>query len=146
MKKMTLSLVIFLVLQIVVLGQMKTQNQVLKLVNIERKKEGLKPLKMDKKLSSVAQIKSEEMEKKGYFSHRSPQYGTPFQMMDKFDIKYKTAAENIAYGQETPEKVVKGWMNSPGHRKNILNPRFHEIGIGVSKNEPYQWVQMFIGK
>lgn len=146
MKKLKLSLFIFLMLQIVVYGEMKLQNQVLKLVNIERKKEGLEPLKIDKKLTSVAQVKSDEMEKKGYFNHKSPKYGTPFQMMDKFGIKYMVAAENIAYGQETPEKVVKGWMESPGHRKNILNSRFHEIGIGISKNEPYHWVQMFTGK
>lgn len=144
-KKIVVNLLIFLLMEMVVFGKVQFQKEVLKLVNNERKKEGLKPLKADKKLEKVAQIKSEEMEEKGYFAHKSPDYGTPFQMMDRFGVRYRTAAENIAYGQKTPEEVVDGWMKSKGHRKNILNSHFTQIGIGISKNEPYHWVQMFTG-
>jgi uncharacterized protein YkwD len=81
---------------------------------------------------------------KNYFSHTSPTYGSPFDMMKTFGITYHTAGENIAYGYPTPESVVNGWMNSEGHRKNILNSSFTEIGVGYVSNGNY-WTQMFIG-
>ena len=95
-------------------------------------------------LSRVARYKSQDMKDKKYFSHTSPTYGSPFDMMKSFGISYKTAGENIAYGYSTPEAVVKGWMNSEGHRKNILNPSFTQIGVGYVASGNY-WTQMFIG-
>lgn len=122
------------------------QNKVLELVNQERAKAGVKPLKGNLELSNVATIKSQDMIDKNYFDHNSPTYGSPFDMMRKFGIDFNMAGENIAYGQRTPEEVMKGWMNSPGHRKNILNPEFEQIGIGIAKNSNgvTYWTQMFI--
>ena len=80
-----------------------------------------------------------------YFSHTSPTYGTPFQMMKNFGITYRTAGENIARGQISPKAVVDAWMNSSGHRANILNSSFTHIGVGYAENGRY-WTQMFIGK
>ena len=117
--------------------------EVVRLVNIERKKAGLSELKHNWELSRVARYKSEDMRDKGYFSHTSPTYGSPFQMMKSFGISYRTAGENIAKGQTTPAAVVKGWMNSPGHRANILNSSFAEIGVGYASGN--YWTQMFIG-
>lgn len=117
--------------------------EVVRLVNIERKKVGLSELKHNWELSRVARYKSEDMRDKGYFSHTSPTYGSPFQMMRSFGISYRTAGENIAKGQTTPAAVVKGWMNSSGHRANILNSSFTEIGVGYASGN--YWTQMFIG-
>ena len=118
--------------------------EVVRLVNIERKKAGLPELRHNWELSRVARYKSEDMKDKGYFAHNSPTYGTPFQMMKSFGISYRTAGENIARGQITPEAVVNAWMNSSGHRANILNPSFTEIGVGYASG--HYWTQMFIGK
>lgn len=121
------------------------EKEVVKLVNIERTKNGLKELTYDWELSRVARYKSQDMKDKGYFSHTSPTYGSPFQMMKSFGITYRTAGENIAKGQATPEAVVKAWMNSSGHRANILNSSFTHIGVGYVSDGNY-WTQMFIGK
>ncbi|CDI50541.1 SafA/ExsA family spore coat assembly protein [Clostridium tetani] len=122
------------------------ETEVVRLVNIERANNGLAPLNENWELSRVARFKSNDMIAKNYFSHTSPTYGSPFKMMTSFGLKYSSAGENIAMGQRTPKEVVQGWMNSPGHRRNILNKNFTEIGIGVSKDSkgnPY-WTQMFI--
>jgi uncharacterized YkwD family protein len=121
------------------------ENKVLELVNVERQKAGLKPLQMDEAVRNVARKKSEDMQAKKYFSHTSPTYGSPFDMMKQFGISYKAAGENIAMGQRTPEEVVKAWMNSPGHKANILKADFTHIGVGYVANGSY-WTQMFIGK
>ena len=119
------------------------EREVVRLVNAERRKNGLSELKYNWQLSRVARYKSEDMRDKGYFSHTSPTYGTPYQMMRSFGISYRTAGENIAKGETSPEAVVKGWMNSSGHRANILNPSFTEIGVGFASGN--YWTQMFIG-
>ncbi|MFS0562374.1 CAP domain-containing protein [Terribacillus sp. 179-K 1B1 HS] len=121
------------------------EQQVVDLTNKEREKAGLKPLKADAELSKVARAKSQDMADKGYFDHNSPTYGSPFDMMKSFGISYKTAGENIAQGQKTPEEVVEAWMNSQGHRENILNPDYTNIGVGYVENGNY-WTQQFIGK
>ncbi len=121
------------------------EKEVIRLVNEIRVKNGLKTLKEDWELSRVARYKSQDMKDNKYFSHTSPVYGSPFQMMKSFGISYKSAAENIAKGQKTPEAVVNAWMNSSGHRANILNASFTKIGIGYVKDGNY-WTQMFIGK
>lgn len=121
------------------------EKEVIRLVNEERTKNGLKALTYDWQLARVARYKSQDMKDNNYFSHTSPVYGSPFQMMKSFGISYKTAGENIAKGQATPRAVVDAWMNSSGHRANILNGSFTHIGVGYVSNGKY-WTQMFIGK
>lgn len=126
-------------------GISATEQQVINLTNAERRKAGLKDLIGDTKLSSVARTKSNDMQKNGYFSHTSPTYGSPFDMMRDFGVTYSTAGENIAQGQRTPEEVVRAWMNSEGHRRNILNGAYTHIGVGHDTTGNH-WTQMFIGK
>lgn len=121
------------------------EKDVVRLVNEIRKQNGLSELTYDWQLSRVARIKSEDMRDNKYFSHTSPIYGTPFQMIKNFGISYRSAGENIARGQTTPQKVVDAWMNSSGHRANILNSSYTHIGVGYAQNGHY-WTQMFIGK
>ncbi len=126
-------------------GVLNYENEVVRLVNQERAKNGLSPLKENWELSRVARIKSQDMKNNGYFSHTSPVYGSPFQMLKNFGISYRSAGENIAKGQQSPEAVVKAWMNSSGHRANILNSSFNTIGVGYEPSGRY-WTQMFIGR
>lgn len=121
------------------------EQRVVELTNAERTKQGLPALQIDTELSKVARIKSEDMQKNNYFDHNSPTYGSPFDMMKKFGISYKSAGENIAQGQRTPEEVVQAWMNSAGHRANILNNGFTHIGVGYVESGNY-WTQQFITK
>ena len=121
------------------------EKEVVRLVNEIRVQNGLKALMEDWELSRVARIKSQDMKDNRYFSHTSPVYGTPFQMMKNFGISYRSAGENIAKGQATPQAVVNAWMNSSGHRANILNPSYTRIGVGYVANGRY-WTQMFISK
>lgn len=122
------------------------ENEVIRLVNLARSTAGLQPLAANWQLSRVARYKSADMATKGYFSHTSPTYGSPFQMMESFGLRFSAAGENIAYGQRTPSEVMSDWMNSPGHRANILNPTYTQIGVGLatdSKGVCY-WTQEFI--
>lgn len=121
------------------------ETTVIELTNAERSKEGLPELQPDTPLSRVAELKSKDMVSKDYFSHTSPTYGSPFDMMSEFGVSYQSAGENIAYGQRTPEQVVNAWMGSAGHRENILNNDFTHIGVGFVENGNY-WTQMFIKK
>ncbi|MFT8322344.1 MAG: CAP domain-containing protein [Bacillus sp. (in: firmicutes)] len=121
------------------------EKQVVELTNKERAKNGLAALQLDTELSKVARAKSQDMSTNKYFDHNSPTYGSPFDMMKKFGISYKSAGENIAQGQKTPEEVVQAWMNSEGHRANILSNKFTHIGVGYVENGNY-WTQQFIGK
>ncbi|GGF26483.1 hypothetical protein GCM10010954_26900 [Halobacillus andaensis] len=121
------------------------EQQVVDLTNEERAKQGLAPLELDVELSGVAKDKSLDMQQNNYFSHDSPTHGSPFDMMNAYGIDYTTAGENIAMGQTTPEQVVQGWMNSEGHRENIMNSSFTHIGVGHAEDGNY-WTQMFIGK
>ncbi|SFL93456.1 uncharacterized protein, YkwD family [Gracilibacillus orientalis] len=121
------------------------EEQVVALTNQERQKQGLSALEIDTELSKVAKQKSEDMAANGYFSHNSPTYGSPFDMIQQSGIDYRTAGENIAKGQKSPEEVVNAWMNSEGHRANILNEDFTHIGVGYVE-EGNHWTQQFIGK
>lgn len=123
----------------------QVEQEVIKLVNQERAKAGLSPLKYDWELARVAKHKSQDMHDRNYFDHNSPTYGSPFSMMKSYGIKYKAAGENIAKGQRSAQQVVNAWMNSPGHRANILNKDFTHIGVGYVKDGHY-WTQMFIKK
>ena len=120
--------------------------QVADLVNKERAAQGLPALKYNAELSKVAEAKAADLRDKNYFSHTSPTYGSPFDMMKSFGIRYTAAGENIAKGYTTPAAVMNGWMNSPGHKANILNSSFTEIGVGYvsGDNGAGYWVQMFI--
>lgn len=121
------------------------EQQVIELTNQEREKNGLSALKADSEVAEVAQAKSEDMAKNNYFAHNSPTYGSPFNMLNDFGVDYTAAAENIAAGQGSAEEVVQAWMNSEGHRKNILNKEVTHIGVGYVE-EGNHWTQMFIGK
>ncbi|KXZ40264.1 spore coat assembly protein SafA/uncharacterized protein, YkwD family [Alkalithermobacter thermoalcaliphilus JW-YL-7 = DSM 7308] len=122
------------------------EQEVIRLVNLERSKRNLPPLSHNWELSRVARYKSQDMIDNNYFSHNSPVYGSPFDMIRSFGIKFSAAGENIAYGQRTAQQVVNAWMNSEGHRRNILSTNFTQIGVGYAVNKsgvPY-WTQMFI--
>jgi len=120
------------------------ESEVIRLVNEIRQKNGLRPLTANWELSRVARYKSQDMRDNGYFSHNSPTYGTPFQMLSAFGLSYRTAGENIAKGYASPQAVVNGWMNSSGHRANILNASYTQIGVGYVSGGNY-WTQLFIG-
>ncbi len=120
------------------------EKEVISLVNNIRKQNGLQPFTENWQLSRVARYKSQDMHDKKYFSHTSPTYGSPFDMIRNFNISFSYAGENIAMGYTTPSAVVNGWMNSSGHRANILNKNFTQIGVGYVADGNY-WTQMFIG-
>lgn len=126
-------------------GLSQIEQEVVRLANVERQKSGLAPFTASSELSRVARFKSEDMAKNNYFSHNSPTYGDPFNMMKSFGIKYTSAGENIAKGYLSAQSVMKGWMNSSGHRANILNPSFKTIGVGAytAPNGTIYWTQMF---
>ncbi len=122
------------------------QSQLLALLNKERSASGVGKLSLSSELSAVAQAKAEDMAKNGYFSHTSPVYGTPFEMMKSYGIRYRYAAENLAKNSSV-EKAHYALMNSDGHRKNILNGNYTQVGIGIVKvsSNSYIIVEMFIG-
>lgn len=117
------------------------------LINQQRTKNGLSPLTVNAELQRVARIKAQDMIDNNYFDHNSPTYGTPFNMMKNFGITYKTAGENIA-GNSSNSAAVTAWMNSSGHRANILNSSYNQTGLAVISGSKYGkiYVQMFIGK
>lgn len=123
------------------------EQEVFDLINAKRVANGLPVLKIDDELQNVARIKAKDMVDNNYFSHNSPIYGSPFDMIKKFGISYKTAGENIA-GNSSNSGAVNAWMNSEGHRANILNSSFNYTGVGVVKSPKYGkvYVQMFMGK
>ena len=121
------------------------EQKVVELINVERQKVGLSTLKMDSAISNVARAKSKDMAVNNYFAHQSPTYGSAGDMLRQFGISWSAWGENIASGQKTPEIVVNAWMNSPGHRANILSNNFSKIGVGYVTNSngtPY-WTQIF---
>jgi uncharacterized YkwD family protein/spore coat assembly protein SafA len=132
-------------INIAVNAEFSEEQEVINLVNQERAKEGLPALKYDWELARVAKYKSQDMKDQNYFSHNSPVYGSPFTMMQNFGINYKSAGENIARGQRSASQVVDAWMNSSGHRANIMSSDFTHIGVGYVESGNY-WTQMFIKK
>lgn len=122
------------------------EDEVVRLINIERTNRGIPALQSHWELSRVARYKSQDMIDKNYFSHTSPTYGSPFTMMQSFGLKFSSGAENIAYGQRTAKEVVSAWMNSPGHRENILSRSYTHTGVGAAKkaNGTLYWTQMFM--
>ena len=122
------------------------EQQVIDLVNKQRANYGLPLLKGNWELCRVARYKSQDMINRKYFDHQSPTYGSPFTMMQNFGLRFSAAGENIAYGQRTPQEVMNSWMNSDGHRSNILSRTYNQIGVGVAKasNGTFYWTQMFM--
>jgi len=118
------------------------EREAMELVNEKRSAYGLDALTLSGELSVKARIKSQEMKDLGYFSHTSPTYGSPFDMMKALGIRYYSAGENIAMGYRTAEAVVNAWMNSTSHRENILSTRYTSMGIGYADG---YWTQWFIG-
>lgn len=112
--------------------------EVVRLVNIERKKNGLSPLTQDSLICKAADIRAEEINK--VFSHTRPDGSSCFTALDGLGVDYVSAGENIAAGYRTPAAVVEGWMNSSGHRANILDGTYRRIGVGFNN---YCWVQLF---
>lgn len=127
-------------------GLTADERRMVELVNQERAAAGLPALKVNLELVKVARLKAQDMVANNYFGHTSPNYGSPFAMMKQSGITYRTAGENLA-GAPDVEMAHKNLMNSPGHRANILNGSFTQVGIGVAEGSPYGkiFVQMFIG-
>lgn len=121
--------------------------EVFNLINQQRTNQGLSALKIDNEVQNVARIKAQDMVSNNYFSHTSPTYGSPFDMLNSFKVKYSTAGENIATNSSN-NSAVTAWMNSSGHKANILNKNFNYTGVGVVSSSTYNkvYVQMFIGK
>lgn len=117
----------------------QVESEIFRLVNVERKKAGVKTLNYSTTMQKYARIKSEDMATRGYFDHRDPQGNLITEKMKNDGVKYSSWGENIAYiGGESASKLasefMNNWMNSPGHRANILSPNFTGIGIGVYKS------------
>ena len=123
------------------------EKEIFDLINQQRTANGLSALKVDEEVQRVARIKAQDMVDNNYFSHTSPTYGSPFDMLKSFKISYKTAGENIA-GNSSNSAAVTAWMNSSGHKANILNSSYNYTGVGVVSSPKYGkiYVQMFIGK
>ena len=124
-----------------------TAETVLSLINEERKAQGITPLQIDDLLNSTAQAKATDMVKNNYFSHESPTYGSPFEMMQNAGITYRTAGENIA-GNPSVENAIKSWLASESHKQNLLSNAYNYIGIGIEESPAYGYVivAMFIGR
>lgn len=112
------------------------EQALLNLINKARADAGVPPLEFDRDLMKAARLKAQEMSEKNYFSHQSPTYGSPFDMMKQFGISFKTAGENIA-GNKTIEGAFKAWMSSEDHKKNLLNSKFDYAGIGIVDSKTY---------
>ena len=117
--------------------------QVVNLVNTERAKEGLAPLTIDTKVQAAAMVRAKECEIS--FSHTRPDGSSFATALKEQNVSYRSSGENIAYGQQTPEAVMRAWMNSSGHRANIMNPNFTTIGVGYYENAggTDYWCQLF---
>ncbi|MCM0650639.1 CAP domain-containing protein [Clostridium swellfunianum] len=123
------------------------EQEMLKLINQARAQNNVSPLQIDMQVTNVARVKAQDMIDNNYFSHNSPKYGSPFDMLKAFGVSYVEAGENIA-GNQTIQNAHNALMNSPGHRKNILNPDYTHIGLGIRNGGPYgnMFSQMFVSK
>lgn len=121
------------------------ERKILELTNAERKKYGLGELVWNEELAALARAHSSDMAERGFFGHNNPDGKTPFDRMKDAKINYIAAAENIAAGQASPENAMEAWMNSDGHRANILNPKLKELGVGIARGGEYgiYWTQNF---
>lgn len=143
--------------------QSSNADEVFNLTNKERIAAGLRPLQKllitadlpngemltTDQLHDIATLKARDMRDNNYFSHTSPTYGSPGQMLNDFGVDWSAYGENIAAGQLTPEAVMNSWLNSPGHRANILNPNFTHLGVGYVPGDEQSefrtyWTQLFV--
>lgn len=123
--------------------QLTYAEQVVNLVNAERAKNGLQPLTIKEDVRAAAQIRAVEIQTS--FSHTRPDGKSFVTALQEQNVSYRGAGENIAWGQRTPEQVVEAWMNSEGHRANILNAKYTSIGVGYYQNAKgvNYWTQLF---
>ncbi|WP_051804373.1 CAP domain-containing protein [Streptomyces griseus] len=124
-------------------GRGTTADQVIALVNAERAKAGCGPVTASATLARAAQGHSDDMAARDFFDHTDPDGDGPGERVTAAGYPWSTYGENIAMGQTTAEQVMEGWMNSPGHRANILNCSFKEIGVGVHTDGGPYWTQVF---
>lgn len=130
-------------------GDAAVQQAVLDATNAARAEAGCPPLRLDPALNAAADGHSEDMAARVYFDHTSPEGGTPGDRVRAAGYPGRGVAENIAVGQRSPEEVVQGWMNSPGHRANILTCSFQDLGVGYAEGERNDripgryWTQVF---
>ena len=129
------------------IGLTADEKETLNLINEQRIANGLTALLVDDEVQNVARVKAQDMVNGEYFSHTSPTYGSPFDMLKNFGISYKTAGENIA-GNSSNSGAVNAWMNSSGHKANILNNSYNYSGLAVVNSPKYGkiYVQIFIGR
>ncbi len=127
-------------------GKASFETEVLTLVNKERAKQKLPALKLNANAAKAANAKASDMATKNYFSHTSPTYGSPSQLLTKFGVKWTACGENIAKGQKTPTAVMTAWMNSSGHKANIMSKNYTTLGVGCVTDTKGQliWVQEFV--
>ena len=131
--------------------QQAAASRVVELINAERKAAGCPALGVNPQLTAAAQAHSDNMQSRHFFSHVDPDGRQPWDRMLKAGYRYRIAAENIGAGFSTPEAMVRGWMNSPGHRENILNCKLEETGVGYVRDTVegpplrwrYYWTQDF---
>lgn len=123
------------------------ENELLNLINAERERNNLSAFKIDESLQNVARLKAQDLVENNYFSHISPTYGTPFEMLRNNQISYKTASENIA-GNPSISGALNSWLNSDSHKKNILSNDYNYTGLAVVDSIAYGKiiVQLFVGK
>ena len=122
------------------------QQQILSLVNVERSKAGLQPVTLNSKLNQAAQNHTNDMISKRYFSHTSPSGSTMVMRVQAVGYTYSAIGENIAAGGSTASATMTQWMNSPGHKANILSPKFRELGVGYGPSSDqyrHYWTQVF---
>ena len=125
------------------LATLSVIQEVLNLVNSERGRAGLSPLRLHSQLMAAAQAHSNDMARHNFMSHTGSDGSSPFDRMKRYGYNFRWAGENVASGYSSPQDVMRGWMNSSGHRANILNRNFRDIGIGYARgNRPY-WTQKF---
>lgn len=115
-----------------------SQTSLLQETNIQRSGQGRSALALNSLLAQAAQDKANDMASRNYWSHATPEGTQPWQFVSAVGYKYLTAGENLAYGFDTSSATVAGWMNSPGHRDNLLNSNYKEVGFGIANNADYQ--------
>ena len=133
--------------QPIIIARSSFDSELLRLTNAERRKVGLQPLRYSATLGRVAQSHAKDMIKNNYFDHTGLNGSQPSDRAKSAGYSYSYVGENIAAGNKTPAETIRQWMNSPGHRANILNRNYTEIGFGYTRASTYQyehvWVQVF---
>jgi uncharacterized protein YkwD len=135
LRPLTLFVVLVLAAGVARASEIKPES-VLRLMNAYRAVNGLDPLTIDSRLDNVATARIDDMVERAYWAHVAPDGSKPFPLFPKYGYYYRSVGENLAKGFETAEVLVASWMESPGHRANILNPVFQNVGIAIIDGEP----------